>query len=278
MDGDLRSLTEELRYVLALVEDPQATAAHAAKMAQKAAGRGDQKAVGYWRSVYANAKGRLQKAAGKTPGQGHDAHGADGHAAEPKADQPKKSWKDKLKGAAASVKGAASKAVEKLKNAPAATKRLVTDSEYRRETGKAAAAKIKKTAAKVVLHAVDEVEEVVKAGGVLGKAATGKKLTAEDKHVLKAGAKALATTLVGTVAVGGLAHLTANALATHFALETAAKSIGKAAMYAELATEAEQKAALQAWAEAIVEGVVKGFEGLGDMDPDALADILANAE
>lgn len=277
MDADLHALTEELRFVLGLDEDgsPDATAAHAQRMAQKAAGRGDQKAVGYWRGVYANAKGRLAKAAGKDP----HAHG---HAPAPAGDQPKKSWKDKLKGAAQSfakgAKAAASGAIEKLKNAPAETKRLVMDAEYRKEAGKAAAAKIKKTAAKIALHVVDEVEEVAKAGGVLTKAARGKKLTDEDKHVLKAGAKALASTVIGTVAVGGIAHLTANALATHFALETAAKSIGKAALYAELASEAEEQAGLKAWAEDIIKGIVEGFEKLGDMSPDELADILAKED
>lgn len=273
MEADLRTLTEQLRFVLDLGEE--GGAAHAAHMAQKAAARGDQKAVGYWRGVYAHAKAGLAKAAGKDP----HAHG---HAPAPAGDQPKKSWKDKLKGAAQAVgKGvaaAASGAVQKLKNAPAETKRLVTDPEYRKETGKAAAAKIKKTAAKIALHVVDEVEEVAKAGGVLTKAARGKKLTDEDKHVLKAGAKAIASTVIGTVAVGGIAHLTANALATHFALETAAKSIGKAALYAELASEAEEMAGLKKWAEDIVNGIVEGFEKLGDMSPDALADILAADE
>lgn len=275
MQADLRTLTEELRYILDLGEE--GGTAHAARMAQKAAARGDQKAVGYWRSVYANAKGSLAKAAGKDPG----AHGhAPAHT--PTGDAPKKSWKDKLKGAAqsvaAGVKSAATGAVQKLKNAPAETKRLVTDPEYRKESGKAAAAKIKKTAAKIALHIVDEVEEVAKAGGVLTKAARGKKLTDEDKHVLKAGAKAIASTVLGTVAVGGIAHLTANALATHFALETAAKSIGKAALYAELAAEAEEQAGIRAWTEEIINGIVEGFEKLGDMSPDELADILSKTD
>lgn len=277
--SSLRDLADELRFVLQLEdEDPKVAAQRAAAFAQKAAKKGDRNAIAYWKGVYAHAQSRLRTAAGHPdgpPSHGHD----HGQAAAPAEPAKKLSFKDKLRAAAMGVKGAvktaAAGAVDKLKNAPLAVHKLVADPKFRATVGRKAAAAIKKGAAKAILHACAEVAEVVKAGAVVGKAASGKKLTAEDKHILKAGAKALASTIAGTIAFGGLAHLTAGALAQHFAIETVAKSVGKAAMYAGLATEAEKSAMLQHWAEIIAEGIQKGFAGLGDMDPDKLADILS---
>ncbi len=275
MHADFSSLIDELRHVMLLAEDdPKATAQRANVFAQHAARKGDRKALSYWRGVLANAQAKLRAAAGEPAHSG--GHSDHDNKPEPQA---KISFKDRLKAvgkaAAGAAKGAVASAVEKIKNAPSATKKLVTDASYRKETGKQVASALKKVAAKAVLHACTEVGEVISAGVVVGKAASGKKLTKHDKHVLKAGAKALATTLIGTVAIGGIAHLTATALAQHFAIETAAKSIGRAALYAELTNEAEKSAALKAWADDIADGVIKGFASLGSMSDDDLADILA---
>lgn len=275
MRSDFGNLISELRTAMLIAEDdPKATAQRASVYAQHAARKGDRQALSYWKGVLANAQAKLRSAAGE-PAHGHSDH--DGGAKD--GPKPKISFKDRIKAvgkaAVGAAKSAVSSAVEKIKNAPAATKKLVTDSDYRKETGKHVASALKKVAAKTVLHACAEVGEVISAGVVIGKAASGKKLTPHDKHVLKAGAKALATTLIGTVALGGIAHLTATALAQHFAIETAAKSIGKAALYAELTNEAERSAALKGWADDIVDGVVKGFSSLGSMSDDELADILS---
>jgi hypothetical protein len=273
MNTRLSYLVEELRLATGLVEDdPRVTAQRANVFAGKAAKKGDRKAMVYWRGVLANAQARLRSAAGE-PAKTH------GGEEEPEHDKPKTSFRDKLKNvgkaAVAGAKSVAGSALQGLKNVPAASRKLVSDSGYRKETGKKVAAALKRGVAKTVLHACEEVGEVISAGVVVGKAASGKKLTKHDKHILKAGAKALATTLIGTVAIGGIAHLTAIALAQHFAIETAAKSIGKAALYADLTTEADQSAALKMWAEHIANAVVKGFEGLGSMSDDKLAEILS---
>jgi hypothetical protein len=276
MDGELGDLMEQLRFAMELYEDdPKVTAQRANVFASKAARKGDRKALAYWRSVLANAQSRLRSAAGE-PAQTH------GHEEPPEDDKkPKVSFKDRIKNvgkaAVAGAKSAATGALQGLKNIPAASRKFVTDADFRKETGKKAAASLKRGVAKAVLHACEEVGEVIEAGAVVGKAASGKKLTKHDKHVLKAGAKALATTLVGTIALGGIAHLTATALAQHFAIETAAKSIGKAALYADLTTEADEKAGLKMWAEHIANGVVKGFSNLGSMSEDKLAEILRDS-
>lgn len=279
----LRALTENLR--LAIMEDGGG-AAHAAQMAQKAAKRGDRGALSYWRNVLSNAKKSIDTAAGH-PGGAHGAGAAgSGHNpahAIPTAPAKKMSFRDRLTSLKNAVASAGSKAVHAvgkaataIKGIPAASAKLVTDSQYRKDTAHAMAAGIKKVSAKVVMHVVDEVAEVIKAGVVVGKAASGKKLTDADKHVLKAGAKALATTLIGTVALGGLAHVTAEALATHFAAETAIKSFGKAAIMAS-DDGSESKASTTQWAKSIISGIEKGFASLASMSDDELTELLKKA-
>jgi hypothetical protein len=291
----LYALTSELRS-LVLTEDGDPTtanarASNAAKMAQKAARRGDKSAQSYWKSVYANAKerggraytgakDRLAKSAGQTPGAGHGGHGgghgdAGGHGAASAAKDagPKKSIASRVGGFLAR---AASKAAGSISSLPANAAKLASDRDYRREVGRKLADHVRKIPAKVILGVVNEVEEVVAAGGVLAKAAMRKDLTEADKHTLKAGAKALATTLLGTVAMGGIAHLTIQALASHFAIETAIKSVGKAALYTALVSEAdEQKAMLIRWAEDVMKNVQTGFASLGVMTGEEVAGILS---
>lgn len=271
----LQELASSLRS-LTLIESSgkraprQTRAANAAKLAQKAGQRGDRKAQSYWRSVYANAKAKLLRAAGRTaepegtPAKktAPAAAGGAGHAKKGK-DEPKQSLRSRMLGLLKKSATAASTALKKL---PKDVQKLATNPTYRASMGRKLATHIKRIPAKVLLHAIEEVSEVVKAGAVLVKAASGKDLDHKDKHALKAGAKALATTVLGTVVMGGIAHLTVNALAQHFATETAMKSVGKAALFAAaVAVAEEKKAMLRAWAEDVMDAVHIGFATMGTM-------------
>lgn len=288
MTARLRQLTED-----AGIEDPQARAANAARMAQKAAHRGDKSAQSYWKGVYARAKARIGRAAGKTPGEGgHGGGHAPAKAAAPAAkggddarvDQDPSAKKgggivkrmsSLLKRASKATSAASAAVAKRIAHLPEGTRKLVMDPEFRRDFARKAAEHVKKIPAKALYAAIEEVEEVIMAGGVLLKAARRKELTDQDKHTLKAGAKALATTVIGTVAIGGVAHLTAQALATHFAAETAAKAVGKAALYtAALVAADEMKASMAAWAQNVMQGVQFGFASLGSMPEDELASIV----
>lgn len=308
----LRELTEGLRALAekAPPADQSKRAQRAAMMGRKAQRRGDKRAYEYWKRVYQNAMTRMpgtphhnaaqqakaSKQGGTAPqpgsapaqsapaaapaGQGQAPQGqapANGEPATGHQPEPKKSFSDRFKAAKNAVKAASKALADKIKSAPAATKKLLTDPVYRHSVGKKIAGRLKRMPSSIVHTVVDEVKEVGKAGILVAKAAAGKKLTHEDKHVLKAGAKALATTVIGTVALGGLAHLTASALAGHFAAETAVKAVGKAALYASLVIEAERAATTIAWVNEVIQGIKDGFEGLGDMDEEKLAEILAEA-
>ncbi len=215
-------------------------------------------------------------AAGQPAGHGAAAGGAHGAAGEHPAAEGPKGFSARFKAAKEAVKKASAALTDKIKSAPAATKRLVTDSVYRHKIGKAVAGKLKRMPGSILRSMADEVKEVGKAGLVVVKAARGKKLTHEDKHILKAGAKALATTVIGTIAMGGIAHLTATALAGHFAAETAVKAVGKAALFASVLMAEEASATTLAWVNEVIQGIKDGFDGLGDMDEEKLIEILAS--
>jgi len=106
------------------------------------------------------------------------------------------------------------------------------------------------------------------------RAAQGKKLDHHHKKVLRAVLKTIATTVAGTLALGGIAHLTAAALGQHFAIETAAKAVGKAAMYDSRIIEEEDAAALEAWIEHILKVIAAKVENLGEMSEKDLLAIL----
>jgi hypothetical protein len=178
---------------------------------------------------------------------------------------PKKSLKDALKEKAA-------KAAASLVGAPAAMKKLVTEPAYRKELGMRAASTIKKVAATSVLHALHEIEELGAAGKAVVKAASGGKLTKSDKHAIVKGAKALALTAIGTIAIGGLSHFAAGALAQHFAAETAVKSLGRAALYAD--NNDTSDITTNMWARDVLNHVMTRFANLDQMDPEELAKIL----
>jgi len=93
------------------------------------------------------------------------------------------------------------------------------------------------------------------------RAAQGKKLDHHHKKVLRAVLKTIATTVAGTLALGGIAHLTAAALGQHFAIETAA-------------IEEEDAAALEAWIEHILKVIAAKVENLGEMSEKDLLAIL----
>lgn len=300
MASPLFELTAQLRALVltedAGIEDPQARAVNAARMAQKASQRGDKPAQMYWKGVYARAKARIGKAAGKTPGEGGHGGGHGAAHAPVKATPPARKGGDDrvdqdpsakksggivkrmsslLKRAATATSAASAAVAKRIAHLPEATRKLVMDPQARRDFARKAADHVKKIPAKALYAAIDEVEEVVMAGAVLLKAARRKELTDQDKHTLKAGAKALAMTVFGTVAIGGVAHLTASALATHFAAETAAKAVGKAALYtAALVAADEMKASTAAWAQNVMQGVQFGFASLASMPDDELASIV----
>jgi hypothetical protein len=189
--------------------------------------------------------------------------------------------KDKLKQAKAkltkdNIKGMAASLKQKLKGLPKEARRLVTDKEHRKEVGKKAAAALRrkvKSAADTIKH---EAAEFKTAGKAMGKIAKGKKLDDHDKKAIKAVIKTIGLTVGGTLAMGGIGHFTAQALATHFAAETAIKSVGKAALFAHLLYEdGGDEEAAEAWVKKTIMAIADEVEKLGDMSDEEILEILS---
>jgi hypothetical protein len=257
----LRTLIEEARNLEGLTERD---AGRAAEFLKKAMQRGDRPAAQYWAKI---AKGAARAGAAVAKGAAAlakgDSHGhGDGH-----DDGEKPGLWDRLKGLGKSIK-----------DAPKNVKRMLTDKDYRAEVGKSVGAALKrkgKAAWGMVKH---EAHEFKVAGKALKKIARKEKLDAEDKKALKAAGKALAVTVIGTAAMGGIGHLTLGAMAKHFAAETALKAVGRAALFASADLNEEDDAVMARWAEAVIAGVAEKFEQLGEMDPEAVAALIADVE
>jgi hypothetical protein len=237
-------------------------------------------------TVIKTAKGWIDKATGKsaTPGAGggpesgaepeKDADDADDEVAEPT------SIADKAKSALAKAPAIAKGLLAKIKGFPADARKLATDRDFRAKTGHAMAAALKRKSLDATKSVVSEVREMKDAGHALKKLALRQKLSKHDKHALKGAAKAIGTTIAGTIALGGIGHVTAVALGTHFVAETLLKSAARAALFAHVMMRGwpiyeNDDAAVEEVVERIIEHVMTKLEGLGDMSDDELAAILA---
>ncbi len=262
----------------------------AAEFLKKAMRRGDKKAAQYWGKIVKGAKtaGTVARAAtiatAQTVGHGAakvgaavakgaaalakgDVHGhGDDHGDAAHSGEKPGLW-DRLKGVGKS-----------LKDAPKNVKRMLTDKDYRAEVGKKVGASLKRKASAAWGMVKHEAHEFKVAGKAIAKIARKEKLDDNDKKALKAAGKALAVTVIGTAAMGGLGHLTVGAMAKHFAAETAVKAVGRAALFASANLNEEDDAIMARWAEAVINGVAEEFEKLGDMDPEDVAKLIADVE
>lgn len=238
-------------------------------------------------TVVKTAKGWIDKATGKAATPGASADPAAKPTIKHRVANAKASVVAKSSAAAGAAKAAASKAPEvakgllaRIKGLPADARRLVTDRDFRAKTGRAMADALKRKTLHAVKGAVAEVQELKDAGHALKKLALRQKLNQHDKHALKGAAKAIGTTIAGTIAIGGVGHLTAAALGTHFVAETLLKHTARAALFAHMTVGGwpiyeSDDAAVGEVVERIIKQVLVKLEGLGDMSDDELADILA---
>ena len=250
----LLDLLDEARF---LVEDSEGEAAKLQRVTgfqRKAMARGDRTAAAYWAGL---AKGFAKTLKGDPHlyGKGHAPEQEP--SAEPK--EKKSFW-------------------QRIKEAPAAVKKFVSDKDYRSEVGGKIAGAFERKATAAWNQVKHEAKEFKTAGKAIAKVAKREKLTSEDKHALKEAAKTLAITAVGTIAIGGLGHLAIGALAKHFAAETALKAVGRAALFASIHMSEEEDASFDKWGEAVIAGITEGFEKLGSMSEDQIAEILADVD
>jgi hypothetical protein len=190
-------------------------------------------------------------------------------APEEPSEKPKKPLKQRVK---EKVKAKVKAAGQALKDLPGNAKKFVQDKKFRKKVGKDMAAAVRRKSAAAVDTIKHEVKEFKMAGAAVKKVAKGEKLNDHDKKAIKAVVKAVAMTVGGTIAMGGVGHLTAAALGQHFAAETAIKSVGKAALFADLMTEDE--AAFEQWVKKMMNDIADKLEGLGDMSEEELAAII----
>lgn len=190
--------------------------------------------------------------------------------------------KTKVQAAPAETKKVASHLVARLKGLPEAAKRLVTDRKHRTEVGKQMGEALKRKGTSAVKHVVGELKELGDAGKAMKKMALRQKLDKHDKHALKEAAKTIGATIAGTIALGGIGHITAAALGTHFAAETLIKHVGRAALFADLQRSGwpiyeDDDAAMGEVVERVIAKVGQELSGLGSLSDDQMADILAKA-
>lgn len=251
---------------------------HAKTMYGKAHRRKDPKAMAFWKRAYHNAKkGVGGEGGGKGASKGGTAAasggGGGGGSGSERHVEP-----SFLKALATKSK----KAAAAFKKLPAASKKFFSDPEYRKKTAKALAGKMRKTASSAVAHVKEEIHEFRAAGKAVRKLARGEKVSGHEKEAMKKAAKAIAMTVVGTAAFGGLGHLTLGAMAKHFAAETAVKAVAKAAVMSHLMyhgipflTEEEvDEKALEVWVKSLVNHIADEIEKIASMDEDEVAALL----
>ena len=181
-----------------------------------------------------------------------------------------------LRKAIGKVSDVAKGAVRRL---PTDAQKLVTDREYRAATGKKMAEALRRKSIHAAKSIVDELHELKDGAAALKKLALRQKLTKHDKRALKGAAKAIGTTIAGTILLGGISHLTAAALGTHFVAETLIKHAGRAALFADIQRLGwpifeENDAAVQEVVERIIQKVIQDLESVGEMSDEEIADIL----
>lgn len=222
----------------------------------------------------AGLAGRLKTAIGKAAEVGS-------HAAERAKEGAKRvaHVAQAARAAAPEAKKTVAKAAAGAKGLPDAAKRLVSDREHRSAVGKKMAEALKRKSVAAAKNLVGELKELKDGGAALKKLALRQPLSKHDKHALKDCAKTIGMTIAGTIAIGGIGHLTAAALGTHFAAEALIKHIGRAALFADVQRigwpiyEGED-GAIEEVVERVIAKVVQRLEGLGSMSDDEIAKIL----
>lgn len=193
----------------------------------------------------------------------------------------KSASKEEPKGLAGKLKKAVGKVSKALKGLPEDARRLATDKEFRAQAGKQMAGALRRKSNAAVKHVMGELKELGEAGAALKKVSLGQPLSKEDKHALKGAAKTIGTTVAGTIAMGGIAHLTAGALATHFAAETLLKAAGRAALFANLVVAGEPLVEAEdgeATVRKVIEAVTRKLESLGGLSDAEIEGILTKAK
>lgn len=254
---------------------------HAKQMFGKARKRRDKHAMRWWKLVHQHTKKALKKVGGgdEAGGGGGGGGGEEGGSGEEGGGEGGehetffKALKSKSKAAA-----------KAFKDLPSSSKKFFTSKEHRKKVATAAAKSFRKKATHAVKHVRDEIHEFKDAGKALGKLAKGGKLSGHEKKALKQSAKTIATTVAGTIAMGGLAHVTLAGLAGHWAAETAIKSVAKAAVMAHMMragggpaylTEEEiESKMLEVWAKNLVHNIAEKFEDFANAGPDEVMEVL----
>ena len=324
----------------ASASDGKPRKSHAQVFLDKAKKRGDEKAAEYWAGRLGGkgkkkskkgaggkadkvrkAKAKAKKAKGKAKASGGggggsggaagagagkgSSGGGGGGAGEPEEtpdakDQrqtgEKASFMDALTSGFKKGQGAARFFRELPKN----TKRMFTDSDYRKEISSKAlnkAGRAAKAAAQVVKH---EAEEFKHAGKAVAKISRGEALDAHDSQALKAAGKSLGKLVIGSIllgtgvgaAGGGLAGAASGAasslglshLGAHFGAEMALKASAAALVahdrrmrLGRYLTEAESEADLtRMWAENLAKLITTEIGKLGDATSEDMAQILVD--
>lgn len=168
---------------------------------------------------------------------------------------------------------------ERIKSLPEDAKRLVTDSTFRSEVGAKMGQALRRKSVAAAKYIAAEVRELKDAGGALKKLALRQELTKHDKHALKAAAVSIATTVAGSIVLGGIGHLTANALAQHFVGEALLKTAGRAALFAHVVRSGwpiceSDDAAVREVVERILERVAGELEALGGLSDEQAMELL----
>lgn len=161
---------------------------------------------------------------------------------------------------------------EQVKRLPGEARRLFNDPQYRAEVGRQAGLAVRRKANAMVNGLVEELRDYRNAGATIAKMSRGERLTDEDKRFISKAVSSAASTVAGAIALGGIGHLTATALATHWAVEAVAKQGGRAALFA--GRHAQRDDGVEAFLTKMVELIAGSAEQFGQVDDDDLANLL----
>lgn len=228
----------------------------------------------------AGLAGRLKQAIGRTAEVGS-------HAAERAKEGAKRvvsaahSAHSTAKAAAPVVKKTAATVATRFKGLPDDARKLASDREHRSAVGKKMGEMLRRKAVAAAKNIVHELKELKEGGAALKKLALRQPLSKHDRHALKECAKTIGMTVAGTIAIGGIGHLTAAALGTHFAIEALVKHVGKAALFAHAQQSGwpiyeSDEGAMQEVVERVIAKVAQRLEGLGSMSDDEIAGIVSS--
>jgi len=184
----------------------------------------------------------------------------------PAADQPKPAGPGFL----SRLTEAGGQLAERAKRLPADARRLFDDPGYRAEVGRQASETLRRKGRAAVQFIKHDVELARRAGGSIAKLSRGEPLDQHDKEAIGHVARQVASAVVGSLAIGGLAHLTAGALAAHWALEASAKAVTKAARFARRAQAGE----VGGFVDELVAMMAEEADQFGQADDDGLTRLL----